>query len=154
MPATAFRPHLRIRQVTRRGDRRTASLQITLSLALGRKPHCLPIPIETLRMASPSASPTPAPDAPPVENGVDAWRVILRIAGALFALAIFAYWAAAGMNTGWTKDKIALKKTDEVTGSEYIEYQDHFLPGLEFLTLGTGFGLAVIGVTFLVRKKP
>jgi hypothetical protein len=101
-------------------------------------------------MALPPAS--HAPTQP--EKGTDAWRVLLRILGALFALAIFSYWAAAGMNTGWTKDKIALKKTDEVTGIEYLEYQDHFLPGLEFLTLGVGLGLAMITVTFFLRKKP
>ena len=105
-------------------------------------------------MAPPTASPPPESDAStPLEKGVDAWRVILRIAGALVALAVYAFWAAAGMNTGWTKDKIALKKTDEVTGIEYVEYQDHFLPGLEFLVAGAGIGLAVIAVTFLVRKK-
>jgi hypothetical protein len=105
-------------------------------------------------MATTPASPTPAssPVSPP-EKGVAGWRVILRIAGALFALVIFSYWAAAGSNNGWTKDKIALKKTDEITGIEYVEYQDHFLPGLEFLIAGTGFGLAVIAVTFFFRKK-
>lgn len=104
-------------------------------------------------MASPSASSTPAPTSPP-SGTVAAWRVLLRILGALFALAIFSYWAAAGANTGWTKDKIATKKTDEITGIEYVEYQDHFLPGIEFLTLGTGLGLALIAITFLPSKKP
>ena len=78
---------------------------------------------------------------------------MLRIFGALFALAIFSYWAAAGANTGWTKDRIEIAKTDEITGIEYKEYQKHFLPGIEFLALGTGFGLALIAVTFFLRKK-
>jgi len=78
---------------------------------------------------------------------------MLRFIGALLAVVIFTYWAAAGSNTGWTKDKIDIKKTDEVTGIEYVEYQDHFLPGIEFLALGTGLGLALIGVTFFPSKK-
>ncbi len=91
---------------------------------------------------------------PPPPGTIPAWRVLLRILGALFALAIFSYWAAAGSNVGWTKDKIEIKKTDEITGIEFTEYQDHFLPGIEFLAAGTGLGLALIGVTFFFRKKP
>ena len=107
-------------------------------------------------MAATPASPTlqPAPLSPDEPSGVAGWRVILRIAGGLFALAIFSYWAAAGANTGWTKDRIEITKTDEFTGIEYKEYQKHFLPGVEFLALGTGFGLAMIAATFFSRKKP
>jgi hypothetical protein len=78
---------------------------------------------------------------------------MLRFVGALLAVVVFAYWAAAGSNTGWTKDKLEIKKTDEVTGIEYVEYKNHFLPGIEFLVLGTGFGLALIGITFFPSKK-
>lgn len=105
-------------------------------------------------MALPSASPTPvSPSSTPPPGTIAAWRVLLRIFGALFALGIFSYWAAAGWNTGFTKDKIEIRKTDEITGIEYPEYQEHFLPGIEFLTIGTGLGLALIGVTFFRRKS-
>ncbi|ATC63103.1 hypothetical protein CMV30_03545 [Nibricoccus aquaticus] len=106
-------------------------------------------------MAPPFASPTPASspssESPP-PGSIAAWRIFLRFIGALLAVVIFTYWAAAGANTGFTKDKIALKKTDEVTGIEFVEYQDHFLPGIEFLAAGTGLGLALIAITFF-RKK-
>ena len=105
-------------------------------------------------MASTPASPSPPPSAStPPPGTIAAWRVLLRNFGALFALGIFSYWAAAGWNTGFTKDKIEIRKTDEITGIEFIEYQDHFLPGIEFLTIGTGLGLALIGVTFFRRKS-
>jgi hypothetical protein len=104
-------------------------------------------------MLSPSASPAPLPASnSKTPTTVEGWRIILRIAGALIALAFFSFWAAAGANTGWTKDRIEIKKTDEITGIEYVEYLKHFLPGLEFLAFGTGFGLAVIAFTFF-RKK-
>ncbi len=102
-------------------------------------------------MASTPTSPTSASTPPP--GTIAAWRVLLRILGALFALGIFSYWAAAGWNTGFTKDKIEIRKTDEITGIEYPEYKDHFLPGIEFLALGTAVGLALIAITFF-RKKP
>ena len=98
-------------------------------------------------MPDPAASPDSSHP-----SGIAGWRVILRIAGALLALAFFSYWAAAGFNTGWTKDQVAIKKIDEVTGIEFVEYKKHFVPGLEFLVAGVGFGLGVIGVTFLFRK--
>jgi hypothetical protein len=104
-------------------------------------------------MASPSASPTPPPASPSkTPTTIEGWRIILRIAGALIALGFFSFWAAAGANTGWTKDRIETRKTDEITGIEYSEFQEHFLPGIEFLGLGTGSGLAIIALTFF-RKK-
>lgn len=93
-----------------------------------------------------------SPDSSDSSSGIAGWRIILRIAGALIALAFFSYWAAAGFNTGWTKDQVAIKKIDEVTGIEFVEYKKHFVPGLEFLIAGVGFGLGVVGVTFISRK--
>jgi hypothetical protein len=84
---------------------------------------------------------------------VPRWRKILRIVGAIIALSVVAYWAASGSNTGWTKDKTAVMKTDEITGIQYAEYQDHFVPGIELLGLGTGFGLALIAISFFPSKK-
>jgi hypothetical protein len=105
-------------------------------------------------MALPAPSTTTASAPPPPADGIAGWRIVLRIFGAFFVLAIFAYWAAAGWNRGWTKDKIAAPKLDEVTGIEYVEFQDHFVPGIDFLTLGSCIGIAIAGSTFFFRKKP
>jgi hypothetical protein len=78
---------------------------------------------------------------------------MLRITGALFAVVILSYWVAAGSNTGWTKDNVTTMKTDEVTGIEYPEAKKHFVPGIEFLAIGVGCGVALIGATFLFRKR-
>lgn len=93
-----------------------------------------------------------SPDSSHSSPGIAGWRIILRIAGALLAVAFFSYWAAAGFNTGWTKDLAAIKKIDEVTGIEFVEYKKHFVPGLEFLVAGVGFGLGISAITFFSRK--
>lgn len=72
---------------------------------------------------------------------------------ALFLLAgTLAAWLATGANRGWTKTSVPVKKLDEVTGIEGIEYQRRFLPGVDSLAaaaLGAGF---LAGLSFLFRK--
>jgi hypothetical protein len=71
----------------------------------------------------------------------------------LFALGLV-LWIATGANRGWTKTSVPIKKVDEVTGIEGIEYQKRFVPGLDFLGaawLGSGI---LGGVSLFIRKKP
>ena len=74
------------------------------------------------------------------------------------SLILFAFglvlWAATGANRGWTKTSVPVKKVDEVTGIEGIEYQKRFVPGLDFLgaaMLGSGI---LGGVSLFIRRKP
>lgn len=63
-------------------------------------------------------------------------------------------WLATGASLGWTKTKMQVKKLDEVTGIEGIEYQKCFVAGVDFLgvaLLGAG---VLAGVSLLFRKKP
>jgi hypothetical protein len=78
----------------------------------------------------------------------------LRTLALVLLVGAAATWLATGENRGWTKTKMAVKKLDEVTGIEGIEYQKRFLPGVDFLgaaLLGAG---VLTGVSFLIRKKP
>lgn len=97
----------------------------------------------------------PAPDPNPetLPAGVPAWRIFLRLLGPFIALAAFARWAAAGYNRGWTKNRIETVKVDEITGIEYIEWVDAFIPGIELLGLGVAAGLLLFAVTFVPRRK-
>ncbi len=91
--------------------------------------------------------------SPPPPSGTPAWRVLFRMLAAFLALFAFAFWAAAGWNKGWTKNQIAIPQTDEITGIEFITYQDHFAPGLELLSAAFFFSIALFGITFLRRKN-
>ncbi|MCW5547684.1 MAG: hypothetical protein KIT44_01850 [Opitutaceae bacterium] len=97
-----------------------------------------------------SASTSTSPTHPP---GVPAWRIFLRLLGPFIALATFARWAASGYNRGWTKNRVETVKVDEITGIEYIEWVDAFIPGIELLSLGVAAGLLLFAVTFVPRRK-
>jgi hypothetical protein len=97
------------------------------------------------------ASSDPQSTQPP--SGTAAWRVLFRMLAGIAALFLFAYWAAAGWNRGWTKTQLAVKQVDEVTGIEFVTYKDHFMPGVEFLGLGVFLCVVLFAITF-VRRAP
>ena len=77
----------------------------------------------------------------------------LRLIAAILLVGSIAFWAAAGANRGWTKTRVPKKVVDEVTGLEGIQWQDKFVPGVDFLgvaLLGAGF---LAGVSFFVPAK-
>lgn len=78
---------------------------------------------------------------------------ILRVLAAILMFGAIAFWLAAGANHGWTKTRVPIKVADPVTGLEGVQWQDKFVPGVDFLAaalLGAGI---LAGVSFLVRTK-
>jgi hypothetical protein len=77
----------------------------------------------------------------------------LRLIAAILLVGSIAFWAAAGANRGWTKTHVPKKTMDEATGLEGIQWQEKFVPGVDFLgaaLLGAGF---LAGVSFFVPAK-
>lgn len=107
-----------------------------------------------------SHAPAPSPasaDALPPPRTIAAWRVLLRGAGVLAALFAFCFWAAKGYNRGWTKNQVPMTKTDPITEIDYVEYEDRFVPGVDYLAGGIFAGLVIFAVTFVPargRKHP
>lgn len=81
-------------------------------------------------------------------------RLGLRFFGLAAVVAVAVFWLAAGGDRGWTKTSVAIQKVDEVTGIEYPVIEDRFVPGLDFLALGSLAGLAVFSLSFIPTKKP
>jgi len=80
-------------------------------------------------------------------------RALLRVLALTVLAAGLLFWLAAGANRGWTKTSVPVRKLDEVTGIEGIEYRKRFVPGLDFLgvvVLGAG---ALAGASFLCGNK-
>jgi len=77
----------------------------------------------------------------------------LRLLALAIILAAMGYWLAAGANPGWTKNKVAVKTVDDVTGIEGVNYQKHFVPGMDFLAVAAVVGLLCGGLSFLFRTK-
>ena len=80
-------------------------------------------------------------------------RTVLRLLALLLFLGTAAWWIAAGKNPGWTKNKVAIEKKDEITEIVFTEYEDRFVPGVDILA-AAGVGAAVLaGLSFLGRRK-
>ena len=62
------------------------------------------------------------------------------ILGIILPLCGFVWWQSAGANTGWTKTSVAVPRIDPITEIAYTDYEDRFVPGIEFPV-----GFAVIG---------
>ena len=77
----------------------------------------------------------------------------LRIIAAVLVVGAMVFWAAAGANRGWTKTRVPKKIVDEVTGLEGVQWQDRFVPGVDFLgaaLLGAG---VLAGISIFVPAK-
>jgi hypothetical protein len=80
-------------------------------------------------------------------------RRVLRIVAVLVALGGLIFWLAAGANRGWTKNRVEKRTVDEVTGIEAVNFENRFVPGVDFLAgMAVGAG-ALVGVSFLIRRK-
>ena len=78
----------------------------------------------------------------------------LRIIAGVLIVGAIAFWAATGANRGWTKTRIPKKTVDETTGLEGIQWQEKFVPGVDFLgaaLLGAG---VLTGISLFVPAKP
>jgi hypothetical protein len=81
-------------------------------------------------------------------------KIPLRIFAAILILAAVAYWLAAGADPGWTKTSLPIKTVDQVTGLEHIEWQQKFVPGVDFLGVALVAAAALAGASlFLSNKK-
>ena len=54
---------------------------------------------------------------------------------------------------GWTKNKVAIEKKDEITEIVFIEYEDRFVPGVDILAAAVAGAVVLAGLSFLGRRK-
>lgn len=73
--------------------------------------------------------------------------------GLLVLIAGGSWWALKGANTGWTKTSVGVEKIDEITEISYVEYEDRFVPGIEFPVAFGGIGVAIMGIGWWMSRK-
>lgn len=78
---------------------------------------------------------------------------ILRILALVVLAVVLAWWLATGANRGWTKTSVPVKRTDEVTGLSVDDYQNRFVPGLDFLAAGLLLAAVVAGASGFINKR-
>jgi hypothetical protein len=77
----------------------------------------------------------------------------LQILAVVLAVATLGLWLAKGANSGFTKDRVQVKTVDPVTEIEQVEWQQVFIPGVEFLGGGLIVAGALFGGSFFIRKQ-
>jgi hypothetical protein len=77
----------------------------------------------------------------------------LRVAAFVLLLGSAGFWALKGAHRGWSQHQVPVKQLDEITGIEFVTYEDRFVPGLEFLLGGAGLAAGLAAASFFVSRK-
>jgi hypothetical protein len=79
-------------------------------------------------------------------------RILRSVALALFLMSAL-FWLARGANRGWTKTSVQSKTLDPTTGIEGINYQERFVPGVDFLAGSAALTFALFGISLFINNK-
>ena len=82
------------------------------------------------------------------------FRLVLRILALALILVSTAFWVSTGSHTGFSKDRVEIPQLDPITQIEYVDYEERFVMGVEFLALAYGLGVTSFGISFAFRRKP
>jgi len=87
----------------------------------------------------------------PARSGL---RLATRWLALVVLLATVIFWAVKGAHRGWSQDRVPVPQVDEITGIEYVTYEERFVPGVDMLAGGIGAALALFAISFFFRPKP
>jgi len=78
---------------------------------------------------------------------------LLRALAALSAVAILACWISLGTHMGWSQTRVPVQRTDAVTASTFTDYEERFLPGVDFLVAGLLGSAAIFALTLVMPNS-
>ena len=78
---------------------------------------------------------------------------LLRALAALSAVAIVACWISLGAHMGWSQTRVPVQRTDAVTASTFTDYEERFLPGVDFLVAGLLGSAAIFALTLVMPNS-
>lgn len=81
-------------------------------------------------------------------------RSILRLIAVVIIVSAVAFWISTGSHTGFSKNRVEVPMLDPITQIEYIEYEDKFIMGVEYLAAAIGIGIATFAISFVFGRKP
>ena len=90
-------------------------------------------------------------DPPPIKSSP--FRLILRILAFVLILASTVFWISTGSHTGFSKDRVEIPQVDPITQIEYVDYEERFVLGVEYLALACGLCVTGFGLSFAFRRK-
>jgi len=100
-----------------------------------------------------TAQTTSEPDARQTSPAPSKARLCLRLVAAFCLVFGIVYWSGKGAHTGWSMDRVPTTQVDEITGIEFITYEDRFVPGIEWLGGAVGLAVLSFGLSFFFRNK-
>ncbi len=80
-------------------------------------------------------------------------RRVLQLAAVFSILATGGFWFAKDGRLGWSQNRVPVTQKDEITGIDYVTYEERFVPGVDTLGLGFGVGAGLFVVSFFFRSK-
>lgn len=80
-------------------------------------------------------------------------RTLTRLLALFILSTCLSWWWFSGADMGWTKTYVTIPATDEITGIPYEVKQEKFIPGVDFVALGTGLSFAIFAASFLFSKQ-
>ncbi len=79
-------------------------------------------------------------------------RTLFGLAAIIVLLGTAAWWHTTGAHRGWSKNSVAVKTLDEITGIEEITEEKRFVPGIDTLAIGAVTAAALGGASLLFKK--
>lgn len=80
-------------------------------------------------------------------------RFALRLLALLVLAGTVVGWAATGAHRGWSKNSVAVRTLDDITGIEQITYEKRFVAGFDTLAIGGAAALALAGLSFAFGRR-
>lgn len=80
-------------------------------------------------------------------------RLVLRVLALTLVVGSSAFWLSTGSHTGFSKNRVEIPKVDPITQIEYVDYEERFVMGVEYLALAYGLGIASFGLSFAFGRK-
>ncbi len=79
-------------------------------------------------------------------------KTTLKLLSALLFIASIGLWVAHGAHRGWTTTEHEIRKTDEITGIEYSEYEKKLTLGVELPVVGTIASVLLLTASIFIKK--
>jgi hypothetical protein len=80
-------------------------------------------------------------------------RPVLRICALLIIVNSTAFWFSTGSHTGFSKNRVEVPQIDPITQIQYVDYEERFVMGVEYLALAYGVAVAAFGLSFVFVKN-